>query len=364
MKKIKVGIICGGKSGEHEVSLVSALSVFSSLPRKKYQVGLIGIDKKGKFRFGKGKDFWQDSQNVKKIRLNSNLPEVILVPEKNKLIIKDKKTSKVLSSVQVCFPVTHGTFGEDGCLQGFLEILDVPYVGPGVLSSAVSMDKDFAKRLLLVAGLQTADFEVLRKDYQKKDLEKITKKLGWPLFVKPANLGSSVGISRATNRRELTKAVSEAFLYDNKIIIEEEISGREIECSVLGNEMPIASVPGEIELSEGFYSYQAKYVDEKTAKPIPRARLSEKQIEKIQAEAIKAYEALGCEGMARVDFFISSRGKIYVNEINTLPGFTSISMYPKMFQESGIEYPRLLDKLIILALKRKRRQDSLKRDFN
>lgn len=364
MKKIKVAIICGGKSGEHEVSLVSARSIFFAIPRSKYQVELIGIDKKGKFRFGKEKDFWINPDNLKKIKLNPKLPEVILISEKDKVLVVDRKSHKTLAQAEVFFPITHGTFGEDGCLQGFLEIMNAPYVGPGVLGSAVSMDKDFTKRLLLGSGSNVADFRVLDRSYNKKDLESAARKLGWPLFVKPANLGSSVGISKATDKKELNKAVKEAFLYDDKIVIEEAIEGREIECSVLGNEKPIASVPGEIKLREGFYSYEAKYIDDEVAEIITRAKLPRKQVEKVKKEAIKAYKTLGCEGMARVDFFISPRGKIYVNEINTLPGFTSISMYPKMFEEVGIKYPKLLDKLIVLAIERKKRQNNLKRNFN
>lgn len=365
MARLKIGLIFGGKSGEHEVSLVSARSVYEALDKNKYEIKLIGIDKNGSWHFGDprigGEKIWIGKKGVGKLKLNKKFPVVAAISEKNKIYLIDIKNGKKLTTVDVFFPLTHGTFGEDGCLQGFLELLGAAYVGPGVLASAAGMDKDLMKRLLRENGLNTAKYLAF-KNREKCDLSRITAKLGWPVFVKPANLGSSVGISKAGNAQELKKAVKAAFEYDNKIIIEEAIQGREIECSVLGNDSPVASLPGEIKLKPGhFYSYRAKYIADDIAEPVPDAKLPKKLIKKIQKAAIGTYDILGCEGMARVDFFLTAEGEIFVNEINTLPGFTSISMYPKMFERSGIPYQELLDRLIQLALERQKRNAKLRR---
>ncbi len=349
------------------MSLVSARSIYDALDKSKYDVKLIGIDKEGNWHLGNplagGEKIWIGKKGVGKLKLNTKLPVVTAINEKNKVYLIDVKNGKKLAGIDVFFPITHGTFGEDGCIQGYFELLNVAYIGPGVLGSAVGMDKDLMKRLFRENGLLTANFTALRFG-ERFDLGGVVKKLSWPIFVKPANLGSSVGISKAQNLKELKKAIKEAFKFDNKIILEEAIIGREIECSVLGNENPIASVPGEIKLESGhFYSYHAKYIDEKIAAPTPRADLPKNIIKKIQETAIKVFKILGCEGMARVDFFLTKNGKLYANEINTLPGFTSISMYPKMFEESGIPYPKLLDRLIVLAIGSKRREDRLKRSY-
>lgn len=363
MARVKIGLVFGGKSGEYEVSLVSARSIYDALDRKKYDIKLIGIDKNGNWYLGSDEKIWIGKRGVGKLKLNTKLPVVTAINEKNKVYLIDVKNGKKLAGIDVFFPITHGTFGEDGCLQGFFELLGTAYVGPGVLGSAVGMDKDVMKRLFQENGLLTANFTVLRFG-DKFDLGDIVKKIGWPIFVKPANLGSSVGISKAENLKELEGAVSEAFKFDNKIILEKAIIGREIECSVLGNENPVASVPGEIKLKPGhFYSYKAKYIAEDIASPTPAADLSKHIIKKVQSLAIRVFKILNCEGMARVDFFLTKNGKLYANEINTLPGFTSISMYPKMFEESGIPYPKLLDKLITLAIKRKKRNNRLKRSY-
>lgn len=363
MKKMNIGLIFGGKSGEHEVSLVSARSIYDALDKNKYAVILVGIDKNGLWHLGSGEKIWIGKRGVGKLKLNTKLPVITAINEKNKVYLIDVKNAKKLANVDVFFPITHGTFGEDGCIQGCFDLLGVAYVGSGVLGSAVGMDKDVMKRLFRENGLNTAEFETIRfRD--KFDLGRIVKKLGWPIFVKPANLGSSVGINKTVNLKELKNAILEAFQYDNKIILEEAIIGREIECSVLGNEKPVASLPGEIKLEPGhFYSYHAKYIDEKIAVPTPQADLRKNIIKKIQETAVRVFKILGCEGMARVDFFLTSGGKLYVNEINTLPGFTSISMYPKMLEKSGIPYSKLLDKLITLAIKRKKRNDKLKSSY-
>ncbi|MCX6766009.1 MAG: D-alanine--D-alanine ligase [Candidatus Moranbacteria bacterium] len=367
MTKLKIGLIFGGKSGEHEVSLISARSIYGALDKNKYDVKLIGIDKKGNWHLGQNKKIWIGKYGVGKLKLNIKLPVITAINEKNKIYLVSVKNGKKLADINVFFPIAHGTFGEDGCLQGFLELLGAAYVGPGVLGSAVGMDKDIMKRLFQYSGLNTAEFVVVKKQ-DKFNADKIFKKLGRPVFVKPANLGSSVGVSKARNNKELSKAIRNAFQYDNKIIIEEEIKGREIECSVLGNNPPagglITSIPGEIKLKKGhYYSYNAKYIDENTAIPVPKADLTQKEIKIIQEAAVKVFETLCCEGMGRVDFFLTPKGKLYANEINTLPGFTSISMYPKMFEQSGIPYPKLLDKLITLAIERKKRNEKLKRSF-
>ncbi len=363
MVKLKIGLIFGGKSGEHEVSLISAHSIYNALNKKKYDIKLIGIDKKGNWHLGHPRNFWMNPGDAKIIKLNLDAPEITAINKNKRIYLINLRNGKNIAEIDIFFPITHGTFGEDGCLQGLLELLGVAYVGPGVLASAAGMDKDLMKRLLQEKGLNTARYLVF-KNREKCVLSKIASKLGWPVFVKPANLGSSVGISRARNAQELKKAVKTAFEYDNKIIIEEAIKGREIECSVLGNDSPIASLPGEIKLKPGhFYSYHAKYIDEFIATPTPRADLLKSQIKKIQETAIKVFKALNCEGMGRVDFFLTPKGKLYVNEINTLPGFTSISMYPKMFERSGIPYPELLDKLIQLGLERQKRNSKLKRNY-
>jgi D-alanine-D-alanine ligase len=363
-KKLKIGLIFGGKSGEHEVSLISARSIFEALDKKKYDVVLIGISKKGDWHLGNPEDFWIDHHDPKAIRLNLQSLQIMAVNKEGKVFLT--RNGKNLSHVDVFFPITHGTFGEDGCLQGFLELLNAAYVGPNVLGSAVGMDKDVMKRLFREAGIATPKFVTLRKgEDTPQKINQTIKELKFPIFVKPANLGSSVGISKAQDRKELEKATQEAFRFDTKIILEQTMRGREVECAVLGNEKPVASRPGEIKLQKGhFYSYDAKYIDDKISIPDPNAKFTQAEIKKIQAMAIKIFKVLCCEGMGRVDFFLEKNGKLYANEINTLPGFTSISMYPKMFANSGISYPKLLDTLIKLAIDRKKRNDKLLRSYN
>ncbi|HEU0085952.1 MAG TPA: D-alanine--D-alanine ligase family protein [Candidatus Paceibacterota bacterium] len=314
-KKLKIGVLFGGKSAEHEVSLASAKNIIRALDRKKYEIVSVKIPKNGKFEIEKLKKF------------------------------------------DVVFPVMHGPYGEDGSIQGLLKILDVPFVGASVLGSAVGMDKDIMKRLLREAGIPIGKFLVYRAIDEIKYSE-ISKKLGFPVYVKPANMGSSIGIAKIKNEKELKKAVLSAFQYDLKIIIEEEIKGREIECSVLGNDEPIASLPGEIVPDEDFYSYKAKYVTNKTKLVIP-AILPNTTIEKVQTTAVKIFQTLNCEGMGRVDMFLTKSGKIYVNEINTIPGFTDISMYPKLWEASGISQSELLDTLIVLAIERFEKESKL-----
>ncbi len=380
MKKIKVGLIFGGKSGEHEVSLQSAKSVYEALDKEKYEVTLVGIDKSGTWHVGAPATYLLNASDPKLIALNTSAPAVTAIAPRGRAELVSISGGKKISDVDVFFPVTHGTFGEDGCLQGLLELLNTAYVGPGVLGSAVGMDKDVMKRLLRDAGLPVGKFfAATRQTLSEKFLETAVRVLGFPIFVKPANLGSSVGISKAKNEAELKKAAAHAFQYDTKIILEEFIEGREIEVAVLGNDNPIASVPGEVIPQHDFYSYEAKYIDEKGAVTHIPAKLSPRETAEVQNLAVQVFKTLECSGMGRVDFFFTpprltgstnspqaSRGQggtFLVNEINTLPGFTNISMYPKLWSATGIPYSKLLDRLIELAIEKKQEKDQLKRSY-
>lgn len=318
-----MGVVFGGRSGEHEVSVRSAKSIREILDAR-YKILDIKIGKDGKF----------DEELIKKS--------------------------------DVIFPIVHGTYGEDGCLQGFLEMFDKAYVGAGVLGSAVGMDKDVQKRLLNHAGIPVAKFQVLHKIQDTfAQRAKLNIQLNYPLYVKPVNMGSSVGVSRVVSHEQLAVSLKEAFKYDTKVIIEEEVKGRELEVSVLGNDDPMASVPGEvITKNHEFYDYEAKYVDENGASLRIPAELTKEQVSKIQKMAIKTFKVLECSGMARVDMFLRPNGQLVINEINSLPGFTSISMYPKLWEASGLSYPKLLDRLIELALEKKKQKDKLKRSYN
>jgi len=341
MKKIRVGIIFGGKSSEHEVSLQSAKSVYEAIDKNKFEVVLIGIDKKGKWDYYDTRNYLLNPNNPKMIGLNRPVNSLQL----------NSTLQQAQIPVDVIFPVLHGTNGEDGTIQGFLKLLNIPFVGAGVLGSAIGMDKDVSKRLLRDAKISIADFMTFRKN-EKISFSKIQKKLNLPFFVKPANNGSSVGISKVKNEGDFDIAIKEAFKLDKKIIIEEYIKGREIECSVLGNEIPTASLPGEVIPTHEFYDYDAKYLDANGAKLVYPAKLSKKIIERVQEIAIKTYKVLEIKGMARIDFFLNEGGKLYLNEVNTIPGFTKISMYPKLWEVSGLSYPELIEKLIFLALEK------------
>ena len=317
-KRLKVGVLFGGKSAEHEVSVASAHNIINALDKKKYQITPIKINKNGEFNIN----------NLKKF--------------------------------DVIFPVLHGPFGEDGSVQGLLKILNLPFVGAGILGSAVGMDKDIMKRLLREAKIPIPKSLVFHKG-DVLSFAKIKKILGLPLFIKPANMGSSVGISKVSHPLNFNKAIKKAFQYDTKIIIEEFIDGREVECSVLGNENPIASVPGEIITSDDFYSYEAKYITASTT--VTNAKFKPKTKRKIQELAIRAYQTLNCEGMGRVDFLLRKNDEVLVNEINTIPGFTDISMYPKLWEATGLSQTKLLDRLIDLAIERFERERKLKTTF-
>lgn len=363
MKK-RVGLIFGGKSAEHEVSLQSAKNVLEAIDKEKYDVTLIGIDKEGKWHLHDSSQFLLNAENPKLIALHKTNEGVAFVPGETENPLVRAKGMDTLDQLDVVFPILHGTLGEDGSIQGMLRVADIPFVGSNVLGSAVSMDKDIAKRLLRDAGLNVANsYTFTRAAKDKISFEEIEENLGLPLFIKPANQGSSVGVSKAQTEEEFEHAVNEAFKYDHKILIEEAIQGREIECSILGNEYPQASIPGEIVATNNFYSYEAKYIDESGATLEIPAKLDDDQVKTIQAIAIRAFQALNCEGMARVDVFLTNENEIIINEINTIPGFTKISMYPKLWELSGISYGELIDRLIELAIDRHERDANLESSF-
>ncbi len=352
-RKIRVGIIFGGRSGEHEVSLVSATSVMNALDREKYEVVPIGITPEGR---------WISSSAAlgmlkEKAPLEGE-PEKFLVPEPNRRALVPADSGGGLPvSLDVVFPLVHGTYGEDGTLQGLLELANIPYVGAGVLASAVGMDKIVQKMIFAEAGLPLVRYTWCYSSECRENPRAVTRRveeaLRYPVFVKPANTGSSVGISKVHARRELAPALLVAAQFDRKVIIEQGVDrAREIECSVLGNDEPEASVPGEVIPSNEFYDYNAKYVDGKSASVIP-ARIPAAVAKKIRQIAVRAYTAIDCAGMARVDFFVTkSKSRVYLNEVNTIPGFTAISMYPKMWEAAGLPFPALLDRLIALAMQR------------
>ncbi len=361
MKKINVGILFGGKSAEHEVSIQSARNIFKALDKNKYQSLLIGIDKNGRWLFYDQASFLLHSEQVSLRKFSKAVKEIALVPQsQGKILNVSGLASK--KSIDVVFPILHGPFGEDGTIQGLLKLANVPFVGAGVLSSAVGMDKDIMKRLWREAGLPICKFLVF-KNKESINYKQVVKNLGLPFFVKPANLGSSVGISKVSNQSQFTKAVKIAWQYDNKIIIEENITGREIECAILGNEDLKASVPGEVKPSHDFYSYEAKYIDEHGATLIIPAKLSKNVIKKIQDLSVKAFKVLDTEGLGRVDLFLKNNGEIVLNEINTMPGFTVISMYARLWQASGLSYDKLIDNLIQLAISRFKKEQKLKTTY-
>jgi len=348
-KRLRVGVLFGGRSGEHEVSIASAQSVLRALDPEKYEAVPIGIAKDGR---------WLVGESAQKL-----LPDVLKRghrvimppdPSAGSLMSVGESPAGPPSRVDVMFPVLHGTFGEDGTVQGLLELAGVPYVGAGVLASSVGMDKDVQKRLFREAGIPVVEYlTVPRTEWQRNPaaIEKaVAKKFRYPVFVKPATLGSSVGMTKVRRAPQLPAAMDEAAQFAQKILVERAITGREIEVAVLGNLQPEASIPGEIIPHREFYDYTAKYLEEGTQLRIP-AKLSPAQVNRFQDYARRAFLAIECRGMARVDFFLEKRtGKIYLNELNTIPGFTSISMYPKMWEASGISYSQLIDRLIELAL--------------
>jgi D-alanine-D-alanine ligase len=368
-KKLRIAVLFGGRSGEHEVSLMSARSVLSALDPDKYQITQIGITKEG---------VWLSGENVletisKTQKKDNILNQVVIIPDQfNNHIwqIHTNKTEwnlKPIADVDVVFPVLHGTFGEDGTLQGLLDLANIAYVGAGVTGSAVGMDKGIFKDVIRAHNIPTADSIIVLRSDIEKNIQNVIQQAEavspYPLFVKPANLGSSVGISKCTSKSDLGEGLLEAASYDRRVLVERGINAREIEVSVLGNDVPLVSVPGEVLPSREFYSYESKYIDGTSDLVIP-AKLPSTITESIRQMAVAAYKAIDCAGMARVDFFVEKASdKIYLNEINTIPGFTSISMYPKLWEASGIPYPKLLDRLIELAIERKTDRDHTERNY-
>ena len=385
MKKLRVGVLFGGRSGEHEVSLLSAASVLNAIDKNRYEVVPIGITKDGRWLTAEHAEnllAGKTSQEGRHLRAGDpdTTPAAAVLTRGESVVVPPepvhresglvpfqseagtlRRSSDRAIDVDVIFPVLHGTFGEDGTIQGLLELADIPYVGAGVLGSAAGMDKDVMKSLFIAAGIPIVKHvTILRSAWEKgakKAVNLIEKKLKYPVFVKPANLGSSVGISKAHDRKELGPAIEEAAKFDRKIVIEEGVGGkknkaREVECSVLGNDEPTASLPGEIVPIKEFYDYDAKYLDEGSQLIIP-AKLTKPQTKTVQELAVKAFKAVDCSGLARVDFLMDPKtSKIFLNEINTMPGFTSISMYPKLWAASGLEYSQLIDRLIQLGIER------------
>jgi D-alanine-D-alanine ligase len=396
MKKLRVGVLFGGRSGEHEVSLLSAASVVNAIDKNKYEVVPIGITKDGRWLTAAAAEaLLQGKPHDDSRHLRAGDPdatpgaavlasgEAVVVPPEpvhaaNRSLTPFQSDAATLRraadraiNVDVIFPVLHGTFGEDGTIQGLLELADIPYVGAGVLGSAAGMDKDIMKALFRSAGLPIVKHvTILRSDWDtdaKKTEKIVDRALKYPVFVKPANLGSSVGISKARTRKELGPAIYEAAKFDRKIVIEQGVGGakhkaREIECSVLGNDRPQASVPGEIVPIKEFYDYAAKYLDEGSELVIP-AKLTKAETKKVQELAVRAFQAVDCAGLARVDFLMDPKTrKLFVNEINTMPGFTAISMYPKLWAASGLSYSDLIDRLIQLGIER--HQDKKKNQYS
>jgi D-alanine-D-alanine ligase len=390
--KLRVGVLFGGRSGEHEVSLLSAASVLNAIDRKRFEVVPIGITKQGRWlvsgdaeRLLAGNSTEAnpsalsagDPQHTAPAALLAKGQGVIVPPMPGTALVpfeREAADAQEVLQLDVVFPVLHGTFGEDGTIQGLLELAGLAYVGSGVLGSATGMDKDVMKRLFMAAGLPiTKHVTFLRHEWEqspKKIVARLEGALKYPLFVKPANLGSSVGISKAHDRKELGPAIKVAAGFDRKILVEQAVGSRgnrsrigkarELEVAVLGNDEPQASVVGEIVPGKEFYDYEAKYLSEGSQAIIP-AKLTKKQIQLVRAMALDAFRACDCAGLARVDFLVEAgeSGRIYLNEINTMPGFTSISMYPKLWQASGVKYPDLITRLVELALERKAEQDQI-----
>jgi D-alanine-D-alanine ligase len=374
MSRIRVGVLFGGRSGEHEVSLRSAASVMAAIDKSRFEIVPIGITKEGRWLSagaaehllaGKAPDTAQDQALLATGSGVVAPPEPVAADRKaiTPFQTGDATRSERAIGVDVIFPVLHGTFGEDGTIQGLLDLADIPYVGAGVLGSAAGMDKDVMKALFRAAGLPIVKhITILRSEWEaepKKVRKRVSSALRYPVFVKPANLGSSVGVSKAHGPDELGAAIDEAARYDRKIVIEQGVGGRknkarEIECAVLGNDAPEVSVPGEIIPGKEFYDYAAKYLEDTSQLIIP-ARLTKGETRKLQELALRVFKAVDGSGLARVDFLMDPKTRrIYVNEINTMPGFTSISMYPKLWEASGVPYPRLIERLIELGLERYR----------
>lgn len=364
-RKLKIGVIFGGRSGEHEVSLNSARSVMRALDPAKYEIVPIGIDKQGRWLAGDAMAALTAGQASQPATL---LPD----PQSGALMQVDSQDRQpasltAVTDLDVIFPLLHGPYGEDGTVQGLLELADLPYVGAGVVGSAVGMDKAIFKQVMTANGLPVLPWQLVLSNQWRQTpaavLDKVEAAFTYPVFTKPANLGSSVGISKCSTRPELEKGLNTAAEYDRRIVVEQGINGRELEVSVLGNEAPIASVVGEVRPRRDFYDYVAKYVSDDSELIIP-AQLEPEMVANIQSIAKQAYLAIDCAGLGRVDLLLDKDyGKLYINEINTIPGFTRISMYPKLWEASGLSYSELLDKLIALAVERHEEKTGLKKEL-
>lgn len=331
-------IICGGVSPEHNISIRSAKNILAALDRAKYKVQVVGISQAGKW-------FLLEEQE-----LQTSVPEqgveIQIVPGAADCF-KTKNGS--LGNVDIVFPILHGPNGEDGTIQGLLQLLKLPFVGSGVLGASICMDKDIAKKVLTKQGVKVANWKLVRRGETPPSFEEVSKELGPVVFVKPANMGSSVGVNRVTEEKGWRNALKEALSFDSKVLVEELLEGREVECAVLGNESPVASGIGEVKSGE-IYSYEEKYAENSSAETIIPADISDDQLAKLRAVALDAYQALECQGLSRVDMFLTPKGEVFVNEVNTMPGFTSISMYPKLWKQEGLSYSDLIDKLINFAI--------------
>lgn len=355
MKKLNVALIFGGKSGEHEVSLSSTASIYKHIDKDKYNVFTIGITKDGRWMYYEGNE--ENIKNGEWVNLANKNVEINLVPVGNRevgLVFEDGRVEKI----DVLFPVLHGPYGEDGTIQGLFEISQIPYVGCGVLASSVGMDKLVCKKVFSQIGLPQVDYTYTTKwsfnKNEDQELNSIESKLKYPIFVKPANLGSSVGISKACNREELLKGINEALRFDSRVVLEQGVNAREIEVAVLGNDEVKASIAGEIKPAKDFYDYEDKYINGASTYDIP-ANINDEDMENIRQMAVEAFKGIDGKGLSRVDFFKDKEtGEIFINEINTLPGFTNISMYPKMWEATGLEYSNLIDRLIDLAIDAKK----------
>lgn len=362
--KQKVAILFGGKSTEHDISLRSATNIFNAVDRTLFEPILLGVDRNGRWCY----DADYSLSTPVDLTQNDYFGDAVAVylsdRTEGQTLVSTQNNREVLAAFELAFPIIHGAFGEDGTLQGILQALNIPFVGPDVLGSAASMDKDVTKRLFRDAGLPIAAFFTLHKHHPDQfSYAEIIEKLGLPLFVKPANAGSSVGVSKATDEKSFEQALRKAFEYDNKILVEEAVIGKEVECAILGNRNNLkASVVGEIVPTKDFYSYEAKYLSTNGAKLKIPADIPDAIADTLRLQAIKAFETLCCEGMSRVDFFLRDDHSFVINEINTLPGFTTISMYPKLWENSGLSYTNLITELIRLGVERQQRNQALRRE--
>ncbi|MCG6889425.1 MAG: D-alanine--D-alanine ligase [Gammaproteobacteria bacterium] len=359
--KIRVAILFGGRSAEHEVSLQSARNVIDAIDQEKYETVLIGIDRRGAWLLNEESIALLDLDDPRLITLKQSNQAVSLVAGDQAGALVDLKGGAPLPAIDVLFPVLHGPYGEDGSVQGLAKLANVACVGSDILGSAIAMDKDISKRLLRAAGIPVARHLCLRRGGLTADLrQQLEQEFGYPIYAKPANMGSSVGVTKVARPALLEAAVETALQYDIKAVLEENIVAREIECAVLGNDDAIASAVGEIGTDDGFYSYEKKYIDDAAAQLIIPAKMKPATLQRVQQTALAAFKALECRGMARVDMFLTADDEIYVNEINTIPGFTAISMYPKLWQATGLSYTDLIDRLIQLAIEEHALRSQLK----